>query len=52
VLKEFPSLEAAHNWYNSPEYAPLKALRLSGTKNNGVFMESDPSPFTNVKYLD
>jgi uncharacterized protein (DUF1330 family) len=49
VLIDFPGLEAAHNWYNSPEYAPLKALRQSGTKNNAVFMESDPSPFTNVK---
>jgi uncharacterized protein (DUF1330 family) len=41
VLMEFPSLKAAHDWYNSPEYAPLKALRQSGTKNNAVFMESD-----------
>ena len=41
VLMEFPSLEAAHSWYNSPEYAPLKALRQSGTKNNAVFMESE-----------
>lgn len=49
VLIEFPSLEAAHRWYNSPEYAPLKALRLSGTKNNAVFMESDPSPLTSAK---
>jgi uncharacterized protein (DUF1330 family) len=43
VLMEFPSLEAAYSWYNSPEYAPLKALRQSGTKNNAVFMESESS---------
>lgn len=49
VLIEFPSLEAAHSWYTSQEYAPLKALRLSGTKNNVVFMESEPSPFTGTK---
>jgi uncharacterized protein (DUF1330 family) len=30
-----------HLWYNSPEYAPLKALRQSGIKNNAVFMESE-----------
>jgi uncharacterized protein (DUF1330 family) len=46
VLMEFPTLEAAHSWYNSQEYAPLKALRLSATKNNAVFMESEPTKFT------
>jgi uncharacterized protein (DUF1330 family) len=49
VIIEFPSLEAAHSWYNSHEYAPLKALRQSGTKNNAVFMESEPNPFTSAK---
>ncbi len=27
VLIEFPTLDAANAWYDSPEYAPLKALR-------------------------
>ena len=27
VIVEFPSLAAAKNWYASPEYAPLLALR-------------------------
>jgi uncharacterized protein (DUF1330 family) len=49
VLIEFPNLEAAHSWYNSQEYAPLKALRFSGTKNNAVFMESEPSPLISAK---
>ena len=49
VLIEFPSLEAAHSWYDCQEYAPLKALRPSGTKNNAVFMESEPSPLTSAK---
>jgi uncharacterized protein (DUF1330 family) len=49
VLIEFPSLEAAHSWYDSQEYAPLKALRPSGTKNNAVFMESEPGPLTCAK---
>ncbi len=49
VLIEFPSLEAAHSWYNSQEYAPLKALRLVGTKYNAVFMESEPNPLTSAK---
>ena len=49
VLIEFTSLEAAHSWHDSQEYAPLKALRPSGTKNNAVFMESEPSPLTCAK---
>jgi uncharacterized protein (DUF1330 family) len=27
VVVEFPNKEAALGWYNSPEYAPLRALR-------------------------
>ncbi|MFT4715628.1 MAG: hypothetical protein ACI861_001385 [Paracoccaceae bacterium] len=27
VIIRFPSVEAAHAWYNSPEYAPVKKLR-------------------------
>lgn len=45
VLIRFPSLEQAHNWYNSPEYEPLKALRLAATSGDAVFMESTPNPF-------
>ncbi|MGD9765624.1 MAG: DUF1330 domain-containing protein [Candidatus Binatia bacterium] len=39
VLLEFPSLEQAHRWYDSPEYRPLRELRLSATRGNGVFIE-------------
>ncbi len=39
VLLEFPSLERAHEWYSSAEYAQLKALRLSALRSNAVFME-------------
>jgi uncharacterized protein (DUF1330 family) len=27
VVLEFPSYDEAHEWWNSPEYAPAKALR-------------------------
>jgi uncharacterized protein (DUF1330 family) len=27
VILEFPTVEQAHAWYESPEYAPAKALR-------------------------
>jgi uncharacterized protein (DUF1330 family) len=49
VLVEFSSLEAAHCWYNSQEYADLKALRLSATKCNVIFMESEPNKFITAK---
>jgi len=39
VMIEFPSLERAHEWYSSAEYAPLKALRLSAMRSNAVFLE-------------
>lgn len=39
VLIEFPSLERAHAWYASADYAELKALRMSAVRANAVFME-------------
>lgn len=39
VMIEFPSLERAHEWYASADYARLKALRLSAVRSNAVFME-------------
>jgi len=43
VLIEFPDLEAAHRWYDAPEYQELKALRLSAATSNAVFFEGGPS---------
>jgi len=39
VMIEFPSLERAHRWYSSHEYAELKALRLAAVRSNAVFIE-------------
>jgi len=39
VIIEFPSMEQAHKWYNSPEYKPLLKLRLEATRGNAVFIE-------------
>ena len=49
VLIQLPRLEGADSWYNSQGYAPLKALHLSGTKSNAVFLESEPSPLSSAK---
>lgn len=39
VIIEFPSLDQAHKWYDSPEYAPLLKLRLESTRGTAVFIE-------------
>ena len=39
VIVEFADGEQAQRWYSSPEYEPLKALRLAGTRSNAVFLE-------------
>ena len=38
VMLEFPDLDQARRWYDSPEYRDLKALRLSAVRSNAVFM--------------
>ena len=39
VILEFPSLEQAKKWLNSPEYAPARALRHKYAKSNMVVVE-------------
>jgi uncharacterized protein (DUF1330 family) len=39
VIIVFPTLARAKDWYDSAEYAPLKALRLDGARTCGVFIE-------------
>jgi uncharacterized protein (DUF1330 family) len=34
VVLEFPSLEAAQSFYDSPEYQPLLKIRLASTKSD------------------
>lgn len=43
VLIEFPDLEAAHRWYDAPEYQELKVLRQQAATANAVFFETAPS---------
>lgn len=38
VMIEFPDLDAARRWYDSADYAELKALRLSAVRGNAVLM--------------
>jgi uncharacterized protein (DUF1330 family) len=39
VILEFPSVEQAKSWLNSPEYAPARALRHKYAKSNMVVVE-------------
>src|SRR5215210_1676658 len=39
VVLEFPSLEAAKRFYDSPEYAPLLKLRTETTRSRVAFVE-------------
>jgi len=39
VILEFPSLEQAKAWLNSPEYAPARALRHKYARTNMVVVE-------------
>lgn len=41
VIIKFPSLDAARTWYDSKEYAPLKALRKSAGRFSAVFIEGN-----------
>lgn len=42
VIIEFPSLERAKAWYDSPEYAPAKRLRQQCSDGRLLFVEGAP----------
>ncbi|MBI3151538.1 MAG: DUF1330 domain-containing protein [Chloroflexi bacterium] len=39
VILEFPSLEQAKDWLNSPEYAPARKMRHQYARTNMVVVE-------------
>jgi uncharacterized protein (DUF1330 family) len=39
VVLEFPSVADAKRFYEAPEYAPLKALRLRTTRSKTILVE-------------
>jgi uncharacterized protein (DUF1330 family) len=39
VIVEFPSMEKARKWYDSPEYAPALALRLRAANARLILVE-------------
>lgn len=39
VMLEFPDMERFRAWWDSPEYAPLKALRIASTRTDLVITQ-------------
>ena len=39
VILEFPSMDQAKRWYDSPEYAPALAIRKRASKSKLIFAE-------------
>lgn len=39
VVMEFPDRAALHEWYDSPAYQEVRALRLAGTDGIGVIVD-------------
>jgi uncharacterized protein (DUF1330 family) len=39
VIIEFPSMEAAKGWWDSPEYAKPKAMRQANSNGRIIFLE-------------
>ena len=39
-MLEFPTFEQAQAWYDLPEYAPLKAIRLANVRNDTILLDA------------
>jgi len=44
VILEFPSLERALEWYDSPEYQPLRPIRQANSSARIAFFEGVANP--------
>ena len=44
VIAEFPSMERAHAWYHSPEYASALAIRDEALTRNLILVEGTTPP--------
>jgi len=39
VVLEFPDMDALMGWYNSPDYAPMKAIRQEASKSRLIAVQ-------------
>jgi uncharacterized protein (DUF1330 family) len=44
VILEFPSLERAREWYDSPEYRPVREVRQANSRGRVAFFEGVATP--------
>ena len=44
VIVKFESEEAAMNWYNDPDYAPVRQTRLDSTENGSLMLAKEFAP--------
>jgi uncharacterized protein (DUF1330 family) len=44
VVVEFPSVDRAKAWWNSKDYAPVKAIRYANAKSKMIVVEGYTSP--------
>ncbi len=44
VVIEFPSMEQAKTWYDSPEYTEARAIRQRNASSNLIFVEGVETP--------
>ena len=44
VLLEFPSMDAARRWYDSPEYRPVRKIRQENSRGRMAFFEGVAPP--------
>jgi uncharacterized protein (DUF1330 family) len=44
VILEFPSMEQARAWVDSPEYAPARSLRQRSSRSNIIVVEGAAPP--------
>ena len=42
VVLEFPSMDEARRWYDSPEYRPILEMRLKAADSKLIFVEGMP----------
>ena len=42
VILEFPSVEQARAWVNSPEYAPARRMRQKASRSNIIIVDGVP----------
>lgn len=39
IVLEFPDMDTLRGWYDGPEYADLKSMRLASSRSNAVMVE-------------